>query len=375
MENGIGSLAGCRLQPHSLYAALSWLRAQALAGRDPDSWVTATAGTAVRGAMPLYRPEQTTNPRYSPGYLLRDVGLASNRVFLAGGLSGYQSDLLVTEGHEPESVGVELLGGARQKTGAHLVVVPYLTSFSAAALARDPGCAILIEDLDSSLEHCDGGLTGHLSRVRSRQRRAIQADLATFADHGFGTDLRPLAGFEERFAVLVDANTRKYGGADDISSLTTFLEAIALVYGPDAKLITVTHSGAAIGGVLAIVHQDCLYLRMIGFDYTLAGNSCAYFQLVFYQPISVARQLGLARVHLGIEMNGTKSTRGATTRPLWTAVYGLAAADVPSANSRRLYSLCGRVPARLAREFTATVRRELTEMGAGMDTAGVSSQP
>jgi hypothetical protein len=135
------------------------------------------------------------------------------------------------------------------------------------------------------------------------------------------------------------------------------------------------HSGTVIGGVLAIAHQDCLYLRMIGFDYTLASNSCAYFQLVFYQPISIAQQLGLARVHLGIEMNGTKSTRGATTRPLWTAVYGLAAEDVRSANSRRLFSLCARVPARLAREFTATVRHELTEMGAELDTGGVGPQP
>jgi hypothetical protein len=368
------SVAAFRLQPHSLYAALSWQRARELSGRPPYSWITVTAGTVVRGTMPLYLPEQTANSRYSPGHLLREVGLAAGaRVVLAGGLSGYQCDLLVAVGYEPGPVGVELLSRAQQETSADLVVIPYLTSVSAAALARDPGCAILTEDLDSYLEQFDDGLAGFVSRARSRQRRAIRVDLATFADRGFSTGRRPLAGFEERFAVLVDANTRKYGGADDIPSLTSLLRAIADVYGPNATLITATYSGAVIGAVLAIAHQDCLYLRMIGFDYTLTENSGAYFQLAFYQPISLAQQLGLARVHLGIEMNGTKFARGATTRPLWTAVYGLAAEDVRAANRRRLHSLCARVPGRQASAFIATVARELDEMGIELDTASMGT--
>lgn len=367
-------MAGWHLRPHSLYAAPSWQRARALAGRSPDSWVTVTTGELVRGTMPLFRPEQTTNVRYSPGHLLREVDLtAGGRVVLAGGISGYQCDLLVAAGYEPGAVGVELLSRAQQTTHANLVVIPYLTSASAAALAQDLCCAILIEDLDCYLEQSDDGLAGHLSRVRSAQRQSIKDDLATFADHGFGTELRPLAGFEEQFAVLVDANSRKYGGADDISSLTKFFRAIADVYGPDALLITATHSGAVIGAVLAIAHQDCLYLRMIGFDYALARNSCAYFQLAFYQPISVAQQLSLTRVHLGIETNGTKSSRGATTRPLWTAVYGLTTEDTRSANRRRLLSLCARVQRRQADAFSATVARELGEMGTDFDADGTLS--
>ncbi len=373
-ECGNKPTASCQFHPHSLYASLSWHRARALAGRRPDSLVAVTSGTLVHGAMPVYQPAQTTNFRYSTEHLLRNVRqTAGGRVVLAGGLSGYQCDLLVAAEHDPGRVGAELLRLAQQQMEASLVVIPYLTSASAAALARNSACAILIEDLDSYLEQLDEGLEGFLGRVRSRQRQNILADMATFADSGLGTELRPLAGFEEQFAVLVDANSRKYGGADDIPSLTSFFKAISDVYGQDASLITATHSGTMVGAVLAVAHQDCLYLRMIGFDYTFAANSRAYFQLAFYEAISVAQQLGLARVHLGIEMNGTKSTRGATTRPLWTAVCGLEAAGLRSANSARLLGLCARVPARQARTFASTVTRELAEMGIDLDAVAMGS--
>jgi hypothetical protein len=341
-----------------------------------------TEGTELSGIMPLYRPAQTTNSRYSPAHLLRELGGprepgsgAGDQVVLAGGISGYQCDLLAAPGAEAGPVGAELLSRARQETGASLVVVPYLTSGSAAALARQPGCAILIEDLDSYLEQLDGGLAGFQSRLRRPQRAAIRADLAAFADHGFGTEVRPLAGFEKQFALLVDANTRKYGGADDIASLTRFLQATAQVYGADASLITATAAGAVVGAVLVIAHQDCLYGRMIGFDYQLTGKSGTYFQLAFYQPIELALRLGRVRVHLGIEMNGTKYRRGATTRPLWTAVYGLPASDVRAANRRRLLSLCERVPGRQATAFAATVTHELAGMGIELGAAGGGEQP
>lgn len=357
-------LSDNQFQPHSLYSAPSWQRTRGLSGRKIDSWVTVNSGTQVRAAMPLYRPAQTSNSRYSPQYLLRELDHpADARIVLGGGVSGYQCDLLVAADQEARAVGADLLSQAQRQMESDLVIVPYLTSASAAVLATVPGCVIMIEDLDSSLEQFDDGMEGFMSRVSSKQRYAIRSDMATFTDRGFCVKLHSLAGFEEDFAVLVDANSRKYGGSDDIASLTCFLQAIAGVYGSAARLITAASSGVMIGAVLAIEYLDCLYVRMLGFDYALTKDSCSYFELAFYQAMLVAQQSGLRRVHLGIEMNGTKSTRGAKTRPLWTAVYGLGARDVRLANRHRLLGMCARVPGKQARSFTAEVAQQLVRMG------------
>ena len=66
--------------------------------------------------------------------------------------------------------------------------------------------------------------------------------------------------------------------------------------------------------------EDILYGRLAGFDYDRLRGAFEYFNLAFYRPFAYCARYGLTTLHLGIESRAAKALRGATMRPLWSAV-------------------------------------------------------
>jgi predicted N-acyltransferase len=68
--------------------------------------------------------------------------------------------------------------------------------------------------------------------------------------------------------------------------------------------------------------EEVLYARSFGIDYDHTENSsCAYFNLLFYEPIKYAVEHDLIGIHFG-PATPAKAARGAQIRPLWSLIIG-----------------------------------------------------
>lgn len=344
------------MRPHSLYASARWLRLLEYGARAPSSHVTGSQvyGKPV-GLLPIYETPPTANPRYDPEHLLR--GLPADRrpvgACFAGPMSGYHWDIPTDE-----AVSIpDALTAMLTEVGDSALILPYLTSESAMALARLTSNAdVLVEGVDGWLDVRHGCFSDYIDAVPSVLRHAIRRDLAEFRAAGLARACEPLAECADAFAPLAVQTSAKYHVMERAQDLAAYFRSMVDVFGEDAVVFTARRNGRLVGGTLAFLHEQTIWLRLVGFDYQRMP-SAAYFMLYFHAPVELACRLSFDHVHLGLCTDRTKRSRGARLEPLWTLLTraSLPAAVVERGNAARVMELSGAVGKSQRASFLAKV--------------------
>lgn len=274
-------------------------------------------------------------------------------------MSGYQLDLPTIASVNAEIAATALLADARRIIGeTETLIIPYLTSSAASLISRIPSVQILLEGADAWLDVPSCPFDEYIASLRADLRRSARKDFEAFKLSKLSMDVELLHNCINKFAALSMQNSAKYGRAFTDEDAIAHLNTIAEAFGNDALIFSARKDGELVGGALFLIHQNVLYLREVGFDYTTMGASNAYFVLTFHLAMRYASALSLDRIHLGLSVDGTKRTRGGRLEPLWTALVNarLPESAVESVNINRLSELRDVIGARQLSQFTCQVR-------------------
>lgn len=315
------------LAPCSVYASPRWLEVQIAGGRAPTRLVTAPdAAGAPRAWLPIHDRAPTRNPRYGLASLCRGFPRVPASASYAGLASGYQTDVATVAGADvlPAVVEEALRSGPDQP-----LIVPFATERLARALAGvAPGAPCVLEAADAWLRNPHATFDAWLAALPGRMRQAITHDERRFAAAGFDEAVLPLGEHVAAFAELVSRHARRYGLDEPAGELARHLGDIARAFGDDALLFSALRGGALVAAALGLVHGAHIYMRMVGHDHDVVGGTAAHFVQTFYRPLRWCTERGMAGVHLGLAIDRTKRSRGATIEPLWTVVLGALPAPV-----------------------------------------------
>lgn len=309
------------LAPCSVYASPRWLEVQRAGGRAPTRLITLPdpAG-APRAWLPIHDRVPTRNPRYGLASLCRGFPEVPPSASYVGLASGYQTDVATAAGHDLLG---ELVDEARRSGPDQPLIVPFATDRLARALGRlAPDAPCVLEAADAWLRNPHPTLDAWLAALPGRARQSILHDERRFAAAGFDEVIAPLGAHVPAFAELVSQHARRHGLDEPAAELARHLADIARAFGDDAVLFGALRGGRLVAASLGLVHADHIYMRMVGNDRDVVGGTAAHFVLTFYRPLRWCTERGLAGVHLGLSVDRTKRSRGATIEPLWTVVLG-----------------------------------------------------
>ena len=321
------------LAPCSVYASPRWLEVQVAGGRAPSRLVTAPdAGGAPRGWLPIHDRVPTRNPRYGLASLCRGFPWLPASASYLGLASGYQTDVATVAGDGAPAALASLVGDALRSGPDQPLIVPFATDRLARALATlAPGAPCVLEAADAWLRNPHPTLDAWLAALPGRARQAILHDERRFAEAGLDEAILPLGRHVPAFAELVSLHARRYGLDEPAAALAPHLTDIARAFGDDALLFAALHGGRLVAAALGLVHGEHVYMRMVGNDHDVVGGTAAHFVVTFYRPLRFCAERGLAGVHLGLSIDRTKRSRGATIEPLWTVVLGALPAPLDAA--------------------------------------------
>lgn len=357
------------LRPHTVYSSLRWFAVRERGGRMPDAYVTGPGANSFPvGLLPISR-RLSSNPRYQLSHLMRGIPWpsASSSPHFAGTMSGYQLDLPTVTSVKAEPAATALLADARRIIGdAETLIIPYMTTAAANLISRTPSVQILLEGVDAWLDVPSCSFDEYVESLRADFRRSARKDHAAFEHSKFSANSEPLRNCISEFAGLIVENSTKYGLSFTKEDMISYLNIIAETFGDDALIFTARKRGELVGGTLWLIHQNILYLRDVGFNYSAVGASNAYFILTFHLPMRYAITLCLDRIHLGLSVDRTKRTRGGRLEPLWTALINarLSGAAVETVNANRLFALRDVIGPRRLSQFTSQVREVIAPSAA-----------
>ncbi len=300
--------------------------ARLLVARDPD-------GTTA--ALPVFDVAKETGGRYDPLTLLRSIDAdcpppPSGATVLLGGRAGYENRFLLSPGMAPpprrRAVRALVEAAIRPADGpaAHTWSMPYLDSGGAAefrAALPETG-EIALTAADTVLDIPQDGLDGYLAGLPSKRRIEARREMRAFAASGCTTHLAPLREVHGELAGLLARRLGKYGQQEDEAALERVLAGYGKVFGDDALVLLARSAGRAVAYVSLYRWRDTLYARSWGSESSQGAREAAlYFNLVYYEPVSRAPELGVRSIHYGIMAYEAKVRRGARLEPRWTAVH------------------------------------------------------
>jgi hypothetical protein len=322
------------LAPCSVYASPRWLEVQVAGGRAPTRLVTVPdAGGAPRAWLPIHDRVPTGNPRYGLASLCRGFPKVPESARYVGLASGYQTDVATVADPGVLAQAVEEALRSPGSGPDRPLIVPFATDRLARALAGlAPDAPCVLEAADAWLLNPHPTLDAWLVALPKRARQAILHDERRFAATGFDEAILPLGRNIPAFAELVSRHAHRHGLDERAAELARHLADIARVFGDDALLFAALRRGELVAAALGLVHGRHIYMRMVGNDQDAVGGTAAHFVLAFYRPLRWCTERGLAGVHLGLSIDRTKRSRGATLEPLWTVVLGALPAPVDAAS-------------------------------------------
>ncbi len=339
------------LRPHSVYSSMRWLTVRELGGSAPYAYATGgSERSSPVGLLPVYN-RASTDPHYHIEHILRGVppGSVSQSPCFAGPMSGFLADLPTIASASAETAARALLASAQQIAGkTESLIFPYITTATAALIADTPSVRILLEGADAWLDVPCSPFEEYVESLRADDRRIVRKDTAAFRQGGLTASIEPLSDCVSSFVPLVVQNCSKYGQGCSESCVETSdenkaneLRNIAEIFKDDSVVFAARDGNRLVGGALGLIHEDTLYLREVGFDYSATSGSHAYFVLCFHLPRRYAAEVSLKRIHLGLATDQTKRTRGGRLDPLWTALINAtpSGSSIDLFNSRRLAAL------------------------------------
>ncbi|MDN3358507.1 GNAT family N-acetyltransferase [Actinomadura sp. DC4] len=317
------------------YTAHTWLLSDEADPSADVSYLIARDGNgALMGGLPYYRPRVAGNERYNLRVLLeRDDVPRSRALVLAGARSGYRCDVPVSDRLAPadtSGVRTRLLREAAERAGHddRQAVLLYVPGNAYSQLAADVGSRGAPVDSDATIALPDGSFADWLGELPKKQRTSIRRELKAYDACGWRTEVVPLGAVIDDVVPLVAALQEKHGARGEPRALARLLARQEQAFG-DRAIAFVGRLRGQIGAfALAYRHGDALYIRMVGLNYDLAPEAAyAYFNIMYYAPISHAYATGARALHLGVSSLLAKVRRGARLTSLWALPIGWAWPD------------------------------------------------
>jgi uncharacterized protein len=294
------------------YVSHAWLRF--VESQVPVEYAVATSGGRVVAALPLYRVAHEANAWYDPRRLAALVG-ADEPVVLAGSRAGYRSTLLAAGPDELAAMLEQALTPV-----AEALVFPFLTSRALAALAAVAPVTAALDTVEAGLTDCGDGFDDYVARLRRDRRNKVRRERRAFRESDLRVGVRRLDECRRELAPLLANVQHRYDQPADAAVLAGLLEAESAALAGRSAVFTGEDDGGIVAAFLAYRFGSGLFGRLAGFDYDRLPGVFEYFNLAVYEPVAYLEEHRLRKLHLGVGSWQAKAFRGATIRPLWTAL-------------------------------------------------------
>jgi predicted N-acyltransferase len=314
-----------------LYTSHTWLLGDEADPSAEVSYLLARDNNrSLVGGLPCHRPRAAGSERYRLRVLLgRDDVPRSRELVLAGGRSGYRSDVPVSDRLSPADASVVRTSLLREAAALaarddRQAVLLYVPADAYRQLAADVGGGVPIgADATISLPGCS--FADWLGEFPSKRRQRILSEIKAYDAAGWRTEAVPLRVVIDEVVPLLAALQRKHGVLAEPRALARLLARQEQVFGEDAIVFAGRRHGRLGAFALAYRHGHVLQVRAAGFDYDLEPRAAAaYFNVVYYAPIVHAYETSALAVHLGVDSLLAKVLRGARLTSLWALPIGWA---------------------------------------------------
>ncbi len=246
---------------------------------------------------------------------------------LLGSRSGYATRFAVDAGSLAQRravVGWLMARAAElaEEWGAASLGCLWLTSHAAAELAP---CLSRPQDLvlagpNSEIALGFDSFDGYLERLSWSRRRSARREMERFRASGLRVSRSRLSACLAELLPLAAQLQRRYGHEAETGALEQEYLAQARWLDDLGTVLLCRRGDELVGFALWFEWERTLYGRAAGFDYAGVGDSAAYFNLAFYEPIRLAIERGLSRLHLGMASWRAKWLRGASFDPTWSLI-------------------------------------------------------
>ena len=315
-----------------LCASLAWLATIEAQVIGETRYLLVRDGAETVAALPVYLVDEFANEYYDPaGHF---TGLPSgSRYCLAGGIAGYRNQPSFAPGLASErfvAARQALFASLSELVDAHgcgYAAFLFLTEEGFDRIGAEPGVSrpVLGHVADTRLFAEGAGLDDYFAQLPRSRRRYKRRELHRFEQAGLTIQVEDPREHTELIVRLFDQVNRKYGRLipDEVQRAELVRQFDR--FGASTVLFTCRDERGITGLSLALVQGGWLYLRGAGFDYPRLRGKFEYFNLSFYGPLRYCYEHGLRGVHLGPSSPAAKVERGATIRPLVSAVFDRAA--------------------------------------------------
>lgn len=292
---------------------------------------------AERGAAAFYQVGAGTYPFYDPYQILREEDCVPMSVrprvleladriprealqpaAIASSPGGFSSGLWTTDAVALDALVDELERAAEgwgSATTGVLFVQDGQTGHDQVLTAR--GYQRMALGADSVMRCGFADFDGYLAE-RGARRKHIRNEVSAFRRSGIEIKTGTVADQVERVSALAAALEAKYGRdltPEEFGFVLLNIEQktepyVSLIYGerPD---------GTMAGFVLYCIRDGVLHPMITGFDRQSDRREFAYFNMVYYELIRRAPQLGVHTIEYGIGTYQAKAARGCELRPVW----------------------------------------------------------
>jgi hypothetical protein len=233
---------------------------------------------------------------------------------LVGPPEGFQTQIIGSAG-----AAGRLVEEIRRMPGGDARVAMYLNTRDALAF-RDAGVTAppVLLDVDAWIEVPDGGWPAWLQSRPKHRRDKVRQEVRKFERAGYQVRHLPLSECYEQLAWPAAATLVKYGFKADPAIELISLRRHVTCLGETARVVVCSlGDGDPLGFCIYYVWDDTIYIRWAGFDYDRLAGAAEYFNLLFYEQIKQAADLGVRWIHAGVAATEAKVHRGAQLLPLW----------------------------------------------------------
>ncbi len=296
------------------------------------------------GALPLHRLDEPgeVNPAYDPAVALGSAASVPTAVeewfpcLLAGTRSGYHNELPIDRrlaDEERARVARALVCAAQAVADdeARSLAFMHLMPEALGEVRRASGLeAVALGQVVTAIDVTWSSLEDYLVTRRLKVRRDARRELRRFAAAPLDVAEHSLRDVVELCATMVANVNAAHGYPTKAAQLVPRLEALAAAFDEDAVVLLAREAAgrAPVALALSFACDGELYQWAWGCDPArLRREHEAYFNLVYYRPISMAIERGLRRLHLGTDAYSAKLRRGAQLEPRWSLFRPPATAD------------------------------------------------
>lgn len=327
MLGGLTRKTWDRLAGRYFYSTSSWLDLCVAEYEAPSDAAVAhgPAGEPVCAApvTELARLRLQTWSRYRWNDVLGtfELPLLPANGLLVGAPEGFQTHVIgPAEQRTPSVIGrlVDELRRLRTSTEDACVAM-YVSTADALAFQRAGVTAPpVLLDVDAWIEVPAGGWPEWLHSRPKHRRDKVRQEVRKFERAGYQVRHLDLADCYEQLAWPAAATLVKYGYEADPAVELISLGRHVRCLGETAKVIVCSlDDGDPLGFCIYYVWDDTIYIRWAGFDYDRLAGAAEYFNLLFYEQIKQAAELGVRWIHAGVAATEAKVHRGARLFPLW----------------------------------------------------------